>query len=154
MKVVMQRVSKAVVNIENRSQATIHKGLCILLGVAEDDTEQDAEYLIRKILNKRIFSDEDQKMNLSLLDIHGEILIISQFTLYAKTKKGNRPSFTDAASPNDAETLYEYFVSAFKRHQNEGKIKKVATGAFGADMKVSLTNDGPVTIIVESKDRR
>ena len=144
MKLVIQRVSHAKVEIDNKVNGSINKGFLVLLGVTHEDTEEVADYLCAKLCNLRVFEDENDKMNLSLKDINGELLIISQFTLYADCKKGNRPSFIHAAQPDKANKLYEYFINKCKQ---EGF--NVQTGIFGAEMKVSLLNDGPVTIILE-----
>lgn len=144
MKAVIQRVKNAEVKVEGKIVGEIGEGLLILLGVGPDDTEENADTLIKKICNLRIFRDENDKMNLSVKDIDGEILVVSQFTLYADCTKGNRPSFVEAASPEKAEKLYEYFKEKCKL-----EVKKVECGVFGADMKVSLLNNGPVTIILE-----
>ena len=149
MRVVVQRVSQSSVIIESDIVSSISKGLLILLGVENNDTLDDVNWLIRKIINLRIFTDIDGKMNNSILDIKGDIIVVSQFTLHAKTKKGNRPSYINAAPPKIAIPLYENFVQVLK---NESKLN-VLTGEFGADMKVSLINDGPVTIIIDSKNR-
>ena len=149
MRVVVQRVSQASVIIESDIVSSISKGLLILLGVENNDTLDDVNWLIRKIINLRIFTDIDGKMNNSIIDIKGDIIVVSQFTLHAKTKKGNRPSYINAASPKIAIPLYKNFVQILK---NESKLN-VFTGEFGADMKVSLINDGPVTIIIDSKNR-
>lgn len=149
MRVVVQRVSQSSVIIESDIVSSISKGLLILLGVEINDTLADVNWLIRKIINLRIFNDIDGKMNNSILDIKGDIIVVSQFTLHAKTKKGNRPSYINAAQPKIAFPLYENFVQVLK---NESKLN-VFTGEFGADMKVSLINDGPVTIIIDSKNR-
>lgn len=149
MRIVIQRVSEAGVYLpEIGSRRTIDKGLLVLLGVEDADTEEDVDWLVRKIVALRIFSDGEGKMNLSIQDIGGEILLISQFTLHASTKKGNRPSFIKAARPEQAIPLYESFS---RKLSSEGILTK--TGEFGADMKVSLTNDGPVTIIMDSKSK-
>ena len=148
MKAVIQRVTEADVTIDNETVGKINKGFLILLGVEKGDTSLDADKLVKKIPVLRIFEDENDKMNLSCLDIDGEMLVVSQFTLCADCSHGRRPSFTDSAPPNDANELYEYFVSELKR----AGVKKVDTGRFGADMKVRLLNDGPVTIILDSKD--
>ncbi|MDP4120620.1 MAG: D-aminoacyl-tRNA deacylase [Bacillota bacterium] len=148
MKAIIQRVSKASVTVEEKIIGEIGKGFLILLGVESDDTAKDADILASKIVQMRIFTDSNDKMNLSLFDIDGEILVVSNFTLCADCKKGRRPSFINAAAPTEAERLYEYFCAELK--QND--IKKVERGAFGADMAVSLINDGPVTIILDSKD--
>lgn len=144
MKIVVQRVNNAKVEVNNEIIGKINKGFLVLVGITHEDTTEIADYLVQKLLNLRIFSDEDDKMNLSIKDINGELLIVSQFTLYANCQRGNRPSFIDAAKPEMAENLYNYFVQKCK---NENI--KVETGKFGADMQVSLTNDGPVTIILE-----
>lgn len=149
MRVVVQRVSQSSVIIESDVVSSISKGLLILLGVENNDTLDDVNWLIRKIINLRIFTDIDGKMNNSIVDIKGDIIVVSQFTLHAKTKKGNRPSYINAAQPKIAIPLYENFVQVLK---NESKLN-VLTGQFGADMKVSLINDGPVTIIIDSKNR-
>lgn len=143
MKVVIQRVTNASVKVNNQTIGEIGKGFLILLGASQGDTEKDAKKLADKILGLRIFSDENDKINLSLKDVDGEVLIVSQFTLYADCKKGNRPSFIGACEPNEANRLYEYFISLF-----EGKVKNVQKGQFGADMKVQLLNDGPFTIVL------
>ena len=149
MRVVVQRVSQSSVIIESDIVSSISKGLLILLGVENNDTLDDVNWLIRKIINLRIFTDIDGKMNNSIIDVKGDIIVVSQFTLHAKTKKGNRPSYINAAQPKIAIPLYENFVQVLK---SESKLN-VLTGEFGADMKVSLTNDGPVTIIIDSKNR-
>ncbi|ACD66001.1 MAG TPA: D-aminoacyl-tRNA deacylase [Sulfurihydrogenibium sp.] len=142
---VVQRVTKSSVEVDGKVVGEIRKGVNILLGVAEDDTEEDINKLVNKIVYLRMFEDEDKKMNYSLLDINGEALIISQFTLLANLKKGRRPSFEYAAKPDKAKALYEKFVEEFS------KYVKVQTGIFGADMKVYILNDGPVTFILDSK---
>jgi D-tyrosyl-tRNA(Tyr) deacylase len=147
MRVVIQRVSEAAVKIDGNIVGEISKGLLVLLGIAQEDNEQDALYLIQKLINLRIFSDADGKMNLSVQDCGGELLVVSQFTLYADTKKGNRPSYIRAARPEHAIPLYEFFLRELQK-QFQGPIQ---TGKFGADMKVSLINDGPVTIIMDSR---
>lgn len=149
MKAVIQRVQWADVIIDGQSNGKIQHGLMVLLGVALTDTLEDVVWLSNKIVNMRIFNDSNDKMNLSLHDIDGELLVISQFTLHASTKKGNRPSFTQAAKPELAIPLYENFVQQCE----ELMQKKVQTGIFGADMKVSLLNDGPVTIIIDSQNK-
>lgn len=146
MRVVVQRVKHASVTINGTVNGKINNGFLVLLGVQSTDNEQDVDYLVKKVTNLRIFSDENDKMNLSLKDVNGELLIVSQFTLYANCKEGNRPSFVEAAKPDIAIPLYEYFVSECKKI-----IPVVETGLFGADMKVDLLNDGPVTIIMDSK---
>ena len=146
MRVVVQRVKHASVTINGTVNGKINNGFLVLLGIQSTDSEQDVDYLVKKVTNLRIFSDENDKMNLSLKDVNGELLIVSQFTLYANCKEGNRPSFVEAAKPDIAIPLYEYFVSECKKI-----IPEVETGLFGADMKVDLLNDGPVTIIMDSK---
>ena len=146
MKLVIQRVKNASVDVDKKTVGKIGNGFLVLLGIKTSDTIQDADYLVRKLINLRVFTDENNKMNLALRDVNGELLIISQFTLYGDCKKsGNRPSFSDAAKPEIAIPLYEYFVNECKK-----QIPIVETGIFGADMKVNLLNDGPVTIIIES----
>jgi len=146
MRVVIQRVKNASVEIDNKVNGKINTGFLVLLGIASTDTKQDVDYLVKKVVNLRVFSDENDKMNLSLKDVNGGLLVISQFTLYGNCREGNRPSFIEAARPDVAVPLYEYFVEECKK-----QISVVETGVFGADMKVSLLNDGPVTIIIESK---
>ena len=149
MRVVVQRVSQSSVIIESDIVSSISKGLLILLGVENNDTLDDVNWLVRKIINLRIFTDTDGKMNNSIINIQGDIIVVSQFTLHSKTKKGNRPSYINAAPPKIAIPLYENFVQVLKNESN----LNVLTGEFGADMKVSLINDGPVTIIIDSKNR-
>ena len=149
MRLVIQRVTEASVTIDGNLKTSIGQGLLLLLGIEETDTENDIKYLVNKTMNLRIFGDADGLMNLSVQDIEGSILIISQFTLYASTKKGNRPSFLRAAKPPVALPLYEKFIEYLKTYTGI----KIETGTFGADMKVSLVNDGPVTIIIDSKDK-
>lgn len=146
MKAVVQRVTASSVSVDGEIVGKIDKGLNVLLGVEEDDTEKDAEVLAAKIAKMRIFEDENEKMNLSVLDVDGSVLVISQFTLCADIKKGNRPSFILAAKPDKATALYEYFSSQLK----ENGVKKVKNGVFGADMAVEISNDGPVTIIMDT----
>lgn len=147
---VIQRVTEASVQIEGTIAGEIQTGFLILLGIAQEDNEQDIEWLSNKIIGLRVFSDDDGKMNLSLQQVRGNILLISQFTLHASTKKGNRPSFTEAAKPEVAIPLYEKMIVELNRKLG----KTIQTGGFGADMKVSLLNDGPVTIIIDSKDKK
>ncbi len=149
MRVVIQRVSNAKVLINNQIDRSIEQGLLILLGIETEDHFEDVEWLCAKIPKLRIFSDSEGIMNLSLLDIHGEIMLISQFTLHALTKKGNRPSYIKAARPEQAIPLYEKFIDQLTKELNH----PIVTGEFGADMKVTLTNDGPVTIIIDSKEK-
>ena len=144
MRVVIQRVIESSVLIDNKCKRNINSGLVVLVGFTHNDTYNDIEYITKKIINLRIFEDDNNKMTYSVKDINGEILLISQFTLYASTKDGNRPSFVEAAKPEQANELYEYFCSECEK--NDIKVEK---GIFGADMKVSLLNDGPVTIIIE-----
>ena len=144
MRVVIQRVKNASVEIDGNVNGKINTGFLVLLGIASSDTTQDVDYLEKKVVNLRVFSEENDKMNLSLKDVNGELLVISQFTLYGNCREGNRPSFIEAARPDVAVPLYEYFVEECKK-----QISVVETGVFGADMKVSLLNEGPVTIIIE-----
>ena len=144
MKLVVQRVKNAKVEVEGKTVGSINQGFLVLLGVTHTDTRSEADYLVKKLCNLRVFEDENGKMNLGLKDVGGELLIVSQFTLYADCSQGNRPSFINAAKPDVANELYEYFCEKCK----EQNIK-VEKGIFGADMKVSLLNDGPVTIILE-----
>ena len=146
MKLIIQRVTHASVTVDNNIVGKIGQGFLVLLGVGPEDTEETADYLVQKLIKLRIFEDENRKMNLSLKDINGELLIVSQFTLYADCTGGNRPSFVNAAKPEKANELYEYFIQECKK-QNV----KVEHGIFGADMKVELLNDGPVTIILEKQ---
>jgi D-aminoacyl-tRNA deacylase len=149
MKAVIQRVSQASVISNGIMTGSIRKGLLVLLGIGHDDEEQDAEWLADKIWQMRIFQDAEDKMNLALNDIDGRLLVISQFTLHASTKKGNRPSFIAAARPEKAIPLYEHFIQYLEKQTGQ----EVKTGIFGADMKVDLINDGPVTIIIDSKNK-
>lgn len=144
MKLVIQRVKKAKVEVEEKVVGEIEKGFLVLVGITHTDTKQEADYLAKKLCNLRVFEDENQKMNKNLKDVNGKLLIVSQFTLYANCKDGNRPSFTDAAKPEMANVLYEYFCEKCQEYQIE-----VQKGIFGADMQVSLINDGPVTIVME-----
>lgn len=148
MRAVIQRVTHASVTINEKIKGEIQSGLLVLLGVEETDTEKDIDWLVKKIIQLRIFSDAEGKMNLSVQDINGDILVISQFTLFASTKKGNRPSFLRSAKPDIAIPLYEQFLSELQHQLN----KELYSGEFGADMKVELINDGPVTIIIDSKN--
>lgn len=148
MKIVIQRVTEASVRVDQKTVGQIDSGLMLLIGIEETDEKQDADWLIQKILNLRIFGDQDGKLNLSVQDIHGEILCISQFTLIADYKKGNRPSFIKAAKPDKAIPLFEYFKAEIAKSG-----LKTEAGIFGADMKVSLLNDGPVTIVMDSKTK-
>lgn len=145
MKLVIQRVANATVKVDGEIIGQIEKGFLVLFGVKQGDTKEQADILVKKLCNLRVFEDEFNKMNLSIKDINGKLLIVSQFTLYADCKNGNRPSFIEAARPEAAEPLYEYFKQGCK---NEGI--EVQSGKFGADMKVSLLNDGPVTIVLEA----
>lgn len=149
MRVVIQRVKEASVAIDGTVYSAIRNGILVLLGIEEADTDEDVEWLTRKITNLRIFDDENGVMNRSLSDTNGEALVVSQFTLHASTKKGNRPSYIKAAKPDFAIPMYEAFVE--KMEQDLGK--PVGTGVFGADMKVSLLNDGPVTIVIDTKNK-
>jgi len=147
MKTVLQRVNHALVKVDGNITGEIDKGILVLLGVSDDDTDADLKWLADKIIGLRIFEDENEKMNLSLQDIGGDLLIVSQFTLFGKCKKGRRPDFTSAGKPDFAENMYNKFVDYCK-----SQVKIVSTGIFGADMKVSIENDGPVTIIIDSKE--
>ncbi|WP_338376780.1 D-aminoacyl-tRNA deacylase [uncultured Flavobacterium sp.] len=149
MKSVIQRVKEASVTIEGNVVAQINQGLLILIGIEDSDNQEDINWLTSKIANLRIFADENEVMNLSVKDINGEIIVVSQFTLHAATKKGNRPSYIKAAKPEIAIPLYEAFVKQMETELG----KKVQTGQFGADMKVALVNDGPVTIIIDTKNK-
>ena len=147
MKIVMQRVKRAAVSIDEATVGAIDQGLLLLVGVGPDDQQEDLDYAVRKIVNMRIFSDDNGKMNLSVQDIKGKILSVSQFTLFAETKKGNRPAFSGAAEPEMAEKYYQAFNAALSQ------FVPVEPGQFGADMQVSLVNDGPVTILLDTKSR-
>tara|TARA_X000000368_G_C23024958_1_gene709729 strand:- start:1158 stop:1610 length:453 start_codon:yes stop_codon:yes gene_type:complete len=149
VRVVIQRVSQASVIINEKKVASINKGLLVLLGIEIEDTKKDSLWLASKISQLRIFSDEDGVMNKSITEINGDIIVVSQFTLHAKTKKGNRPSYIKAARPEQAIPLY----NQFKRNLSYAISKEIKSGEFGADMKVSLSNDGPVTIIIDTKDK-
>ena len=149
MKAVIQRVSQSSVTINNEIVAQIQQGLLVLVGIEDTDNQEDINWLTSKIANLRIFEDENEVMNLSLKDINGEMIVVSQFTLHAATKKGNRPSYIKASKPEVAIPLYESFVQQMEIELG----KKVQTGQFGADMKVGLVNDGPVTIIIDTKNK-
>lgn len=149
MKILIQRVSHASIEVEHTLHAQIKSGLLIFLGIEKDDDSSDVDYLVGKSAALRIFNDPDGKMNLSIQDVGGEALIVSQFTLHASTKKGNRPSYVKAARPEDAIPLYEYFIQKMNLELPE----KVKSGVFGADMKIQLLNDGPVTIMIDSKNK-
>jgi D-tyrosyl-tRNA(Tyr) deacylase len=149
MKIVLQRVSSASVTIEHKLVADIQKGLLILVGIEDRDSQEDIDWLVGKITKIRVFEDENQVMNLSVQDSDGDIIVVSQFTLHASTKKGNRPSYSRAAKPDSAVPLYESFIKSLEVLLG----KKVQAGIFGADMKVSLLNDGPVTILIDSKNK-
>ena len=147
MKFIIQRVISASVEVDKKIVGKIGKGFLVLIGVGKEDNEEIADKMVKKLIGMRIFEDENGKTNLSLNDVSGELLLISQFTLYADCKKGNRPSFINAGSPDEADKLYEYIISECKK-----EINVVEKGVFGADMKVSLLNDGPFTIILDSRD--
>ena len=149
MRVVIQCVSEASVRIDGQIYSQIKKGLLIFLGVEHSDTEKDVEWISKKIVNLRIFSDENNQMNKSVIDIKGQLLVVSQFTLHSKTKKGNRPSFIKAARPEFAKPLYEAFLKRLSVHSQS----LVLTGKFGANMQVNLCNDGPITLIIDSKNK-
>lgn len=146
MKFIVQRVNKSQVEVEEKIVGKIDKGFMVLIGITHNDTKEIADFLVRKLINLRVFEDENGKMNLSLKDVQGSLLLISQFTLYSDCTSGNRPSFTNAAKPEFANELYEYIIEECKK-----QIPNVQTGIFGADMQVSLVNDGPVTIILEKE---
>lgn len=149
MKTVIQRVLNASVSIDNKIVAAINKGLLVFIGIEDSDNQDDIDWLVSKIVNLRIFNDKDGIMNVSLKDIDGEIIVVSQFTLHASTKKGNRPSYIKASKAAIAIPLYEEFIQTIEFNL----CKKVQTGVFGADMKVNLSNDGPVTIVIDSKNK-
>nr|WP_315221437.1 D-aminoacyl-tRNA deacylase [uncultured Flavobacterium sp.] len=149
MKVVLQRVSQASVTVEGNKIADIQNGLLVLVGIEDLDTQEDVDWLVGKIIKMRIFGDENGVMNCSVQDVDGDIIVVSQFTLQASTKKGNRPSYLNASKPEFAIPMYENFVKSLEKDFH----KKIQTGIFGADMKVSLLNDGPVTILMDSKNR-
>ena len=149
MRIVIQKVTKSELSVEGRLFSSIGQGLLVLVGIECDDNDEDIEYLVKKICNMRIFEDKDDIMNLSVKDVDGEIMAVSQFTLMARTKKGNRPSYIDAANPSYSRPMYEKFVVALQK----GCGKPIKTGEFGANMQISLVNDGPTTIIVDSKNK-
>ncbi len=149
MRIVLQRVKEAQVKVSDQLIGSIQQGYLLLVGIEELDGEEDIAYLIQKVIGLRVFSDEQGKMNLSIQDVKGELLIVSQFTLFASTKKGNRPSFIRSAKPEKAEALYVRFIEQMKVNHTH----KIASGIFGADMQVSLVNDGPVTILFDSKNK-
>ena len=149
MRVIIQRVQEASVTIENSIVGEVGLGLLVLLGIEESDTLEDIDYLVKKLNQLRIFSDEEGKMNASIQDVQGSFLVVSQFTLHASTNKGNRPSFIRSAHPDQAIPLYNVFISALNKFANVS----VETGEFGADMKVTLLNDGPVTLLLDSKEK-
>ena len=147
MRFVIQRVTRSSVSVDGTTIGKIGKGFLVLIGISQEDTQETADRLVKKMTGLRIFEDENGKTNLSLADVGGELLLISQFTLYANCKKGNRPSFTEAGSPEKANALYEYIIQACRE-----KVPVVETGSFGAEMEVSLVNDGPFTILLDSDD--
>jgi|SRR6056297_557352 len=149
MRTVLQRVSKASVTVDGKVISSIKNGLLVLLGIEDADTQEDIDWLTSKIVNLRIFNDENDVMNCSVQDVNGDIIVVSQFTLHAQTKKGNRPSYIKAAKPDFAVPMYEKFVQVLERKLG----RKVGTGVFGADMKVELLNDGPVTISIDTKNK-
>lgn len=149
MRVVIQKVQKASVTVDGEIISSIDKGLLVLVGIENDDTEEDINYLVKKVIQLRVFNDENGVMNLSVKDVGGDVIVVSQFTLHASTKKGNRPSYIRAAKPDFSVPMYEKFVSATEQALG----KKVGTGKFGAMMDVALVNDGPVTIIIDSKQK-
>jgi D-tyrosyl-tRNA(Tyr) deacylase len=149
MRLLIQRVTQASVTVDNKIKSTIKQGLLIFVGIINEDTKDDIEYLVKKAVNLRIFDDEYGVMNKSVIEIAGEVLVVSQFTLHASTKKGNRPSYIRAAKPEISIPLYEEFCNSLSEQLN----KDIQTGEFGADMKVNLINDGPVTILIDSKNR-
>ncbi|WP_264531462.1 D-aminoacyl-tRNA deacylase [Flavobacterium sp. N502540] len=149
MRIVLQRVSEASVTVDQKKVADIQKGILVLVGIEEADTQEDIDWLVGKIIKMRIFGDENDVMNCSIQDIDGDIIVVSQFTLHASTKKGNRPSYIKAAKPDFAIPMYENFLKSLEKEFN----KKIQAGIFGADMKVNLVNDGPVTILMDSKNR-
>ena len=148
MRIVIQRVKRASVTIEGKERRDINQGMCVLIGMTHGDNEKKADWLAEKMVGLRIFADNEGKINLSLKDIDGEILLVSQFSLYASCVKGRRPGFTDAAKPEEAERIYNYFVEKVKSMG----LKKVSCGEFGADMEVEIINDGPLTFIIDSPE--
>jgi D-tyrosyl-tRNA(Tyr) deacylase len=148
VKVIIQRVDSCIVHIDKKPYSSIEKGFLVLLGITHDDTQKDIEMMVKKICNLRIFNDSDGKMKYSVIDTKGSIMIVSQFTLYADTKKGNRPSFLEAAEPQKARLIYEDFMKYIRQHVE----LKITSGVFGADMKLEINNNGPVTIILDSKE--
>jgi len=149
MKVVLQRVTKCQTVIDQEIYSEIGVGILVLLGITQDDSKEDIDWLVNKICNLRIFNDKDAKMNLSIKDVNGSLMVVSQFTLHASTKKGNRPSYIKASKPDHAIPMYESFVNTCRE-----QLETVATGRFGADMKITFTNDGPVTIVIDSKNKK
>lgn len=149
MRVVLQRVAKASVSVEGKVISAIEKGMLVLLGIVDEDADEDVEWLVRKILNLRIFDDESGVMNRSVMDVTGDIIVVSQFTLHACTKKGNRPSYIKAAKSDVAVPLYEKFIEKLQTEYG----RKIGRGIFGADMQVDLLNDGPVTILIDTKNK-
>ncbi|PVX52230.1 D-tyrosyl-tRNA(Tyr) deacylase [Balneicella halophila] len=147
MRAVIQRVSEAILSVEHIPKCSIELGLVVLLGIEHEDTEEDASWLAKKIANLRIFYNDEGVKDLSVIDVNGEILVVSQFTLYARTKKGNRPAYIDAAHPDISKPLYELFVKKLQQEIN----KKIMTGIFGSYMQINMINDGPVTIIIDTK---
>lgn len=149
MRLIVQRVKNASVEVENQIIGSINQGVLIYLGIENEDTQEDIDWLVKKVINLRIFADEEDKMNLNIQEVEGEILVVSQFTLYASTKKGNRPSFTKAAKPELAKSLYEDFIETLKN----AYLSNIQTGRFGANMQVESINDGPLTFILDSKEK-
>jgi len=149
MRIVIQKVKEASVSVKNKTISSINKGLLILVGIENADTQEDINYIVKKIVQLRVFNDENDVMNLSVKDVDGDIIVVSQFTLHAKTKKGNRPSYIRAAKPDFSIPMYEKFVDTLESEFG----KKIGTGEFGATMDVALINDGPVTIIIDSKQK-
>lgn len=149
MRLIVQRVKNASVEVENQIIGSINQGVLIYLGIENEDAQEDIDWLVKKVINLRIFADEEDKMNLNIQEVEGEILVVSQFTLYASTKKGNRPSFTKAAKPELAKSLYEDFIETLKN----AYLNNIQTGKFGANMQVESINDGPLTFILDSKEK-